>query len=177
MDANFERCVAFVYEDEKGNDDDPADRGGRTSDGITQKEYSAWCRMHNSPALDIWTVPWATKKEIYRQQYWFPYCPRMPTGMDYLFFDTFVNSGLHEAALILQRTLGVKADGHIGLVTQQAVLEEIVDADWIDRFCADHEHVYNQIVAAHPQDRKFLHGWMNRIHHEKTNALALIKGA
>lgn len=34
MLGNFDKAVAFTYIDEKGNDDDPDDAGGRTSDGI-----------------------------------------------------------------------------------------------------------------------------------------------
>ena len=36
-DARFQRCVAFVLQDEGGNDDDPNDPGGRTSRGRTNR--------------------------------------------------------------------------------------------------------------------------------------------
>jgi lysozyme family protein len=172
MINNFEAAVAFTYIDEKGNDDDPNDAGGRTSDGIEQREWDAYCDLNKLPRSDIWTVPWSpTKKLIYHTQYWEPYCDQLPGGIDYLFFDTFVNSGLHEAALILQRTLGVTADGQIGLVTMNAAKNVTNLADFTQRFCDDHEHVYNLIIQAHPNDAKFLHGWDNRISHERANAL------
>lgn len=43
MLGNFDKAVSFTYLDEVGNDDDPADPGGRTSDGIEQREWDAWC--------------------------------------------------------------------------------------------------------------------------------------
>jgi len=177
MDINFEKAVAFTYIDEKGNDDDPDDSGGRTSDGITQSEYNAWCVANNQATQDIWTVPWETKKLIYKTQYWQPYCPQLPGGIDYLFFDTFVNSGLHEAALILQRTLGVVADGHIGLITLGAATKITDLKDFTQRFCDDHQHVYSLIIQAHPQDTKFARGWTNRISHERANALTFTLAA
>lgn len=176
MIGNFDKAIAFTYIDEKGNNDDPADSGGRTSDGITQREFNAWCALNNYPAQDIWTVPWEIKKQIYHDQYWQPYCDQLPGGIDYLFFDTFVNSGLHEAALILQRTLGVTADGHIGLVTLGAAKNVTDLADFTKRFCDDHAHVYDLIIQSHPQDEKFRHGWMNRISHERANALTFTLG-
>ena len=175
MSDDFDTSVAFTYIDEKGNNDDPADSGGRTGDGITQREFNAWCKLNGAPSQDIFTVPWQpTKVKIYHEQYWMPYCDKLPSGMNYLFFDTNVNSGLHEAALILQRTLGVAADGHIGVITLAAAQTVTDMPDFINRFCADHENVYEQIIAAHPQDVKFRRGWLNRIAHEKANALSML---
>lgn len=174
MRTSLDQSLRFVYIDEKGNDDDPADRGGRTSDGITQREWDAFCKLHGFPHSDIWTVPWSDKEQVYIASYWQPYCDAMPAGMDYLFFDTNVNSGLHEAVLILQRALGVKADGHIGVVTQAAIQSAVINAAWIDRFCDFHKHFYELEIGAHPTDKKFERGWFNRIEHERSNARQLI---
>jgi lysozyme family protein len=171
MLGNFDKAVTFTYVDEAGNDDDPVDSGGRTSDGITQREFNAWCALNNTPIQDIWAVPWETKKQIYKIQYWDPYCDKLPGGVDYLFFDTFVNSGLHEAALILQRTVGVVADGHIGVVTLGAAAKIDNLGDFVQRFCDDHQHVYSLIIQAHPKYVKFINGWTNRISHERVNAM------
>ena len=171
MIGNFDKAVAFTYIDEKGNDDDPADPGGRTSDGIEQREWDAWCDLKGLPRSDVFNASWDDKKQIYHDQYWLPYCDQLPSGIDYLFFDTFVNSGLREAALILQRTLGVTADGHIGIVTMGAAKAVADLADFTKRFCDDHAHVYQLIVQAHHAEAKFLRGWNNRIAHERINAL------
>lgn len=173
---NFDKAIAFTYIDEKGNDDDPDDPGGRTSDGIEQREWDAWCDLNGLARSDIWTVPWELKKPLYHAQYWLPYCDQLPGGIDYLFSDTWINSGLHEAALILQRTLGVVADGHIGVVTLAAAKRVTDLADFTKRFCDDHAHVYSLIVQAHPAEAKFLRGWNNRIAHERANAMTFSLG-
>lgn len=176
MIGNFDKAVAFTYIDERGNDDDPDDAGGRTSDGITQREWNEFAVHNGLPVVDIWTVPWETKKQVYKKLYWDPYCDKLPGGIDYLFFDTFVNSGLREAALILQRTLGVTADGKIGPLTLAAANQVTDLADFTQRFCDDHARVYDLIIQAHPQDAKFKRGWLNRISHERANALTFTLG-
>jgi len=45
MEANFAKALAWLRTSEGGNDDDPDDSGGRTSRGITQREYNAYCEM------------------------------------------------------------------------------------------------------------------------------------
>ena len=45
--SNFDACVALVLASEGFNDDDPRDPGGRTSRGVTQREYDIWRRTHN----------------------------------------------------------------------------------------------------------------------------------
>ena len=172
--ANFDKAFAFCLIDEKGNDDDPLDRGGRTSDGITQREYDAWCDLHKSPRGDVWLASMDTKKAIYYAQYWMPVCNNLPTGIDYLFFDTNVNSGYHEAALILQRCLNVAVDGHVGVITVAAALSWPDKRALVDAFCAEHDRVYHLIVQAHPTDQRFMRGWENRIAHEKANAYAML---
>ena len=172
--TSFPQAFAFTLIDEKGNDDDPLDRGGRTSDGITQREYDAWCALHNSPSGDVWLATMATKQAIYFQQYWQPICDRLPVGIDYLFFDMNVNHGYHEAALILQRCLGVDADGQIGIITLSAALNYPNKKQLVDLICAEHDRVYSLIVQAHPTDQRFLHGWQNRVEHEKANAYAML---
>lgn len=172
--GNFDKSFAFTLIDEKGNDDDPDDAGGRTSDGITQREYDAWCRIHQSPQGDVWQASMPTKQAIYYQQYWLPWCDKLPTGIDYLFFDMNVNSGYHEAALILQRCLGVADDGHIGIITLSAALNCADIPGLIAKIAAEHECVYGLIIEAHQEDSKFRHGWDNRISHEKANALSML---
>jgi lysozyme family protein len=174
MIDNFDKAFAFTYIDEKGKDDDPLDRGGRTCDGITQREYNSWCALHHSPAGDVWDATMPTKKAIYMQQYWQPLCPVLPNAIDYLFFDINVNNGFHEAMLILQRCLGVKVDGHPGVVTVQAARDYPNKKDLVDKICAEHLRVYHLILQAHPSDKEFIHGWENRIEHEKKNAYSML---
>lgn len=123
MRGNFDPCLRFVLKEEGGNDDDPDDPGGRTSRGIEQREYTAFCKLHSLshyPA-DVFEAPQAVIEQIYQQQYWLPYCEMLPPGMDLVFFDTHVLEGLVPAVRFLQHAVHVEADGHLGLVTAAAV--------------------------------------------------------
>ncbi|HEX8838218.1 MAG TPA: glycosyl hydrolase 108 family protein [Candidatus Acidoferrum sp.] len=176
--SNFEQAYRFTLVDEVGKDDDPDDAGGRTCDGITQKEYDAWCVIHSQLPSDVWNIDDATKKVIYFVNYWSPWCDRLPNAIDYLFYDMDVNSGTHEAALILQRCLGLTGqwlDGKIGMVTATTAVQYPDKEKLVNAICDEHERVYGLIIDAHPNDRKFLHGWENRIAHERKNALKMLK--
>jgi len=175
--SNFPRAYDFVQVDEKGKDDDPDDRGGRTCDGITQEEFDAWCSIHKQPFGDVWDITEATKQAIYFVNYWSPWCDRLPNAIDYLWFDVAVNSGHHEATLILQRSLGFNSrqtDGSIGVFTAQRAVVYPDKQDLVTKFVNEHKLVYDMIIKAHPTDSKYRKGWFNRIQHELVNATAML---
>lgn len=174
-ESSFKRALAWVRVSEGGNDDDPLDRGGRTSRGITQREYDAYCRMAGIPQGDVWKAPDGVVDDIYHRAYWLPYGPTLPPGPDYVFFDINVNSGLHEAVVLLQRALGVKTDGRIGVITSEA-LSAAKPAQLIDALCDARHKMYKAIEAAHPTDVKFDRGWMNRVEFARKNAHTLLGG-
>jgi len=174
MKDNFTASLKFVLQDEGGNDDDPADAGGRTSRGITQREYNAWCQLHNSPAGDVWQATDATVAAIYYQQYWLPYCDALPKGEDYIAFDMFVNMGQRQGIILLQRGLGVTADGALGVVTMAAAQAANVK-DLIGKVSDLKVAFYKEIEREHPQDVKFDRGWMNRVANVKARALGMLE--
>lgn len=168
MDANWPQSLVWVRKQEGGNDDDPDDPGGRTSRGITQREYNAYCSLHGLPRLDVWSAPDEQIDDIYLASYWRPYSPALPTGVDYSFFDENVNAGLHEAAVILQRALGVAADGHIGAVTMAACQKADADA-LVDEIARQRVLVYKQTRGFW----KYGKGWLNRVEFCRKNAHTL----
>jgi lysozyme family protein len=166
--ANFQKSLAFVLQDEGGNDDDPQDHGGRTSRGITQREYDAWRAEQGSKPRDVWTATDYEISTIYHNEYWEPYCDDFPTGIDYLYFDMAVNAGPHRAAVLLQRALGVTDDGRIGPITRQAAAE----ADplvLIHKYTAAKRDFYQSL-----HQPRFIKGWLNRCNDVQNNATAMI---
>ncbi len=154
----FPICLPYTLKEEGGNDDDPQDPGGRTSRGITQREYNVYRRLIGAPAKDVWEASAEEVAEIYRTQYWMPHCPAMPAGVDYLAFDMNVLEGVHESTLMLQRAVGVRDDGHFGLITMNA----IVHANPIRLIAA----VSDQKTAFYrrlPTFRRFGKGWLKRV--------------
>jgi lysozyme family protein len=171
--ANFKRCLKLLLVSEGGNDDDPDDAGGRTSRGITQREYDAYRKTHPGLPSDVWKAPQSAIEAIYDISYWQPWCPQFPDGVDYVFFDASVLHGPPKAATWLQKALGVGVDGHIGVITLTALKaadpSKVVSA--ITKLRRAH---FNAIVRAKPRQRKFLKGWLARADRIESDALTMV---
>src|SRR5262245_44452283 len=118
--SSFDEALRRVLSDEGGNDDDPVDRGGRTSRGVTQGDWDRWRKLHperNLPA-DVWQAPQEDVHLLYKAFYWDAMgCGLLPAGVDYAVFDYGILSGIGRAPKVLQGLLGVLADGEIGTET------------------------------------------------------------
>jgi lysozyme family protein len=166
--SNFERSLASVLADEGGNDNDPRDPGGRTSRGITQREYNAYRARKGKPAGDVWKATNDEVKEIYHDSYWDPWCDKFPAGVDYLYFDMAVNSGPSQAAKLLQRGLGIHEDGQIGPATLAAAVNSDTARLIVD-VSAKREAFYRSLKTF----KTFGHGWLNRAARVKSIALKM----
>jgi lysozyme family protein len=119
--GDFDACRAWIRPEEGLRSNDPDDPGGKTYEGIEQREYDAWLHLHGQPPADVYKASDTTITAIYLAQYWNPYCPVLPPGVALVFFDTNVNQGQSVAVTFLQRALRIEADGHFGVVTASAV--------------------------------------------------------
>jgi lysozyme family protein len=169
MQANWNYCLKATLLEEGGNDDDPHDHGGRTSRGIIQREYDAYRKRKNLVMKDVWTASNDEIRDIYNISFWQPWCPTMPTGVDMEFFDMSVNAGRHEAILLLQRSLGVRDDGNIGIITLHAI-ETANPTDIVRKFAAYREHFYRGLA----QFPRYGHDWIGRTHRIRDAALHLL---
>lgn len=165
--SNFDASLNLVLQSEGGNDDDPADHGGRTSRGITQREYDAWCAEHNWPQGDVWKATQSAINAIYHDEYWNPLCDQLPVGIDYLYFDMAVNAGPGRASKLLQAALGVAVDGRIGPVTRQAIAKADPVA-LIDDYSEAKASFYRGL-----HQPRFLKGWLNRTASVRVAALKM----
>ena len=114
---NFETAFDLLITHEGGFSNHPDDPGGATMYGITEKvaRENGYTGAMRDLTLDF-------AKSIYRKKYWDACrCDQMPDQLRYPLFDGAVNSGPGQSIKWLQVALGVKADGAIGPVTQQAV--------------------------------------------------------
>lgn len=167
MKSNWPRSYALILQSEGGNDDDPADHGGRTSRGITHAEYTSWRLKNGLIDRDVWLASDQEIEAIYHDNYWQPLGDTLPVGIDYLFFDMKVNAGPKRAAILLQRALDVADDGNIGPKTL-AALVAADPADLINRYSAAKAAFY---VSLHQP--RFTKGWLNRTASVKANALKM----
>lgn len=168
MRSSLPKALLWVRSDEGGNSDDPDDHGGRTSRGITQREFDAWRAEQGLSQLDVFQAPDSQIDNIYLGEYWQPESDWLPVGLDYAFFDIKVNAGPGRAAKLLQRALGCADDGRIGPVTRQAALStNPVEA--VHRLGNERTKFYRSLGQP-----KFLRGWLNRTDRVTQRALTLI---
>jgi len=172
MKDNFRRSLGLVRISEGGNDNDRDDPGGRTSRGITQKEYDAYCRLRDLPAGDVWNASDEDVDRIYYDGYWLPYCEQFPLGVDYAFFDMRVNHGGANAARILQRALVVDDDSFIGVITL-AALAKADPVELLNDIAFQRKRFYRTARGYW----KFGKGWLNRNDFVQRRALLMITGA
>lgn len=177
---NIEDLIDEVIGREGGYSNHPADRGGATRWGITEKVARA-----NGYAGDMRVLPRETAAAIYRRLYWQKpgydrVAARMPLVAAEL-FDTGVNMGTAVATNFLQRVLNalnrgatdypdIAVDGLIGPRTMASV-----DGFLAKRGAAGERVVvkalnalqgarYMALAESRPANEAFLYGWLaNRL--------------
>ena len=89
MDENFLKAMEFVFSWEGGYVDDPADPGGRTRWGISQRAY---------PDLDIANLTKDQARAIYKKDYWDKVGgDTLPAPLALVAFNAAVNCGVGRA--------------------------------------------------------------------------------
>lgn len=122
MRNNFTEALALVLVHEGGYVNHPADPGGATNRGVTQRTYDSWRKRNGQSKRSVRKITDDEVAAIYRRDYWNAVkADDLPSGVDYAVFDFAVNSGPRRAAQFLQRVVGVDDDGKIGPVTIAAV--------------------------------------------------------
>src|SRR5690606_35625470 len=118
METSFPVAHKNVLQYEGGYSNHPADPGGVTLEGITQAVDDAWRKSKGLAKRALtaalrYTPAWIAERDaIYRENYWLPpRCPELPAGVDAAIYDYSVNSGIGRSRKVLQRLVGVTADG------------------------------------------------------------------
>jgi lysozyme family protein len=149
----FSDAFAIVLGIEKGFVDNPADPGGPTIYGITERVARAW-----GYTGDMREMPLSTAQAISKAWYWNPYqCDQFDPRVGFNVFDAAYNGG--HPAQWLQAAAGVTQDGRIGAITIAAV-RSINPMQIIAQFNASRLSYYTSLVDEWPT---FGRGWINRI--------------
>jgi lysozyme family protein len=126
---SFPQSLQLVLAHEGGYVNHPADPGGATNKGVTQKVYDTYRRSLKEAPRSVKSITKDEVADIYRNQYWGKVDgDALPAGLDYAVFDYAVNSGVSKAVKDLQRTLrglsnklgevaNVRVDGVMGQST------------------------------------------------------------
>jgi lysozyme family protein len=168
-DADWDACLAFVFDAEGGYTDDPADPGGATNFGITLATLSAW-RGKTVDKDDVRTLGQDEAGAIYRANYWnATRCSDLPVGVDMMVFDAAVNTGNGRAARMLQQVVGAAQDGSIGPQTLKSV--SAMPADEVVGALAQLRTVFYHGLPGFP---RFGGGWLARVNRAQQAALKMV---
>lgn len=170
---NFRRSLHFVFGNEGGLSNHPADKGGLTMMGITSGTLAAANKQGIVSCKDIRKLTREEAAEIYEVNYWErSHANDMPWPLCCLHFDAAVNSGIGGAGRLLQRTLNslfhteLLVDGAIGPQTLRE-LKRVLALGKVNaistEYCNQREDLYKRIVKNTPSQRIFLNGWLNRL--------------
>ena len=164
---SFEKAYAFTEKWEGGHVDHKDDPGGATNWGISLR----WLKDAgididgdgNVDADDIKALTKEQAKALYRQKFWDqPKLDRLPTLTSIVVFDTGVNLGPGKSAKLLQEAVGAVVDGAIGPKTL-ALVSGMQDHSLASIILNLRIKYYHALVAARPNMKVFLAGWINRV--------------
>jgi len=166
----IDEMISDVLEREGGYVDHPADLGGPTNMGITQRTLSTW-RGHWVSADDVRALTRDEAVQIYRARYFErPRLDELPGEIQPLMFDMAVNHGPRSAVRMLQRVLNeagfgpLAVDGLIGRRSLAAAraAQRVMGPYLVNALVDERLAFYRRIVARHPSQRVFLRGWTRR---------------
>jgi lysozyme family protein len=162
--ACFAAAYRYLRQVEGGSVDDPADRGGPTRWGITQRTYDAWREQCRLPPAPLAALTDAEAQRLYRTLYWEGgHCPAMPAApLALAHFDGCVHLGITAATQVLQRALDLRADGVWGPATAAAVARATTWPAWA-ALLVERGRFYARLAVLRPLDEEFLPGWFARL--------------
>ena len=160
--AKAELLMPLLLKWEGGYVNDPDDLGGATNKGVTLCTFRQF--YGNDKTVDdlkrITDEQWL---HIFKTGYW-DMCKAdliHNQSMANLIVDFCYNSGNH-AIKILQKLLGVSADGVVGSITITA-LNENCSRNFFYQYQSARLNFLEDICKSRPANRKFMNGWRNRV--------------
>jgi lysozyme family protein len=167
--SNFDKALDITLAFEGGFVDHPADPGGRTMKGVTQKVYDKYRSQKGHGPQDVKLIGDYELRDIYKIQYWDQITGDMlPSGVDVAVFDYAVNSGPTRATRALQQICAVRVDGSMGLGTIAAVKQLDTEAV-IEKLCDERLAFVRRLSTF----KVFGKGWTRRINAVRVAAIKL----
>lgn len=157
----FKRVLKRLINVEGGFTADPKDRGNWTSGrvGVGQlKGTKGGISAMTYPTLDIAKLTHGQIEEIYFKDWWLKLgAEYLPAVLVYQVWQFAINAGMANAKKVLQRALGVTADGVVGPKT----IDAIAAADVNDLTLSWFKFMILHYTAV-PTWNAYGKGWMNR---------------
>ena len=178
-DENFKKALAEVLGVEGGYSDLAADRGGKTSYGITEGVARGVPWLYEGDMRDL---PLELAEEIYWKNYWDTNRLKLQAVSDIIeevareIFEQAVNTGVYPTAKRVQRVLNIlnrdeslysdmKVDGWLGATTRRAIEKLCHHGDvryllqWLN--VAQGKH-YFDLCENDPSQEVFARGWVDK---------------
>lgn len=161
LETHIDAIIDAVIKAEVGNKpnggltNDPADGGGRTQYGISEK--------YNPEAWADGKVTEDESRAIYFKKYvWAPGFDKVKDDtLRHVLVDWGVTSGPAVAIKYLQALVGVKSDGVMGSKTLEAV-NKAESRGLTNKLVGERLKMIARIVQARSSQLKYLEGWVNR---------------
>lgn len=161
MERNFREALAHTLQFEGGWSNNPNDPGGATMKGITQRTYNQYLGRQASQD-ELRNISDAEVAAIYRKLYW-DEClgDALADGLDFALFDAAVNTGPREASRLLQRIVGVPADGVLG-AKSLAAINDYIAAEGLPKLIDVYTEARQAYYRLLPTYVHFGEGWRKR---------------
>lgn len=173
MIGTLQHSLQLIFGSEGGYVNNVHDKGGATKFGITAATLGASRSLGRKATPDeVKGLTLAEAANILDRQYAQPiHYNSLPSPIDFLMLDEAVMSGPVRAIKDMQATLGVKADGNLGIQTMAAINAVTDLRDLVRRYDARRLSFLRQL-----HDWVFFgKGWGNRLNYDTATALAMIK--
>lgn len=162
--SDFDLALPKVLVHEGGYSNHPADPGGATMKGVTQRVYNDYRKTIGKQTQAVKSISDAEIRDIYKRRYWDMFKgDQMPMGVAYVVFDGAVNSGVAQSVKWLQRALAPEytgaVDGLVGDGTLRAIEATVNKLALIDRIC-DQRLAFLRALKTWPT---FWKGWTRRV--------------
>lgn len=160
--ANYPNCLKITLAYEGGYSNHPADPGGVTLEGITQRVYDAYRKSQGKPQQRLspqmrGTMEWINERnDIYRQNYWSKVLgDQWPAGADLVVWDAAVNSGPARSKKLAEAVLGPSTVFGVLAAKVRASGDSV---PFIKAFCRRRQSFYEAISFK----AAFIKGWTKR---------------
>ena len=169
MKENFDSALEAILHHEGGYVNHPADPGGRTNLGVTQRVWEEWVgRPVDEKEMRALTPE--IVGPMYKAKYWDKIKgDDLPTGVDYIVFDAAINSGPGRAAKWLQQSVGAVPDGAIGPGTLGKVAAMPAD-DIVEKY----QKTRLEFLQSLPTWGTFGRGWGRRVQEVQVTATKMV---
>lgn len=156
----FETVLEFTLKMEGGFSNNPADPGGRTIYGISERAHPELWKK-GTPTLD-------DAKRLYRAKYWDAvHGDQLPPRTAMALFDFTVHSGEGTAGKALQRLVKAPVDGDVGPTTarlaREAAPTTAADRDLAFRLTVERGLFLGRWIAGASSRAQFAPGFMRRL--------------